>query len=106
MRNITPELLEEIKQKIVKAINPEKIILFGSYAWGSPTESSDLDLYIIVSEAGTPAYKKSREVYRALRGTNVPIDVVVQTHDQVESSKRVMTSLAKKVIEEGIVLYG
>ncbi len=42
--------IEEIKPKIIeklKILNPDKIILFGSYAYGIPTEESDIDLFLI-----------------------------------------------------------
>jgi len=106
MEKVSADLLQQIKQKIVAAIQPEKIVLFGSYAWGKPTESSDIDLFIIVADTGQPSYKKAREVYRALRGINIPIDVVVQTFGESEDSRRVVTSLTRKVMDEGVVLYG
>lgn len=106
MQEITSQLLQSIKQKIVEAMQPEKIILFGSYAWGAPTDESDVDLFIIVRDTGRPSYQRAREVYRALRGVGVPVDVIVQTHDEAERSKRVPSSLTKKVLEQGVVLYG
>jgi len=106
MQKMSSELMEWIKEKIVTAMQPEKIVLFGSYAWGTPTETSDIDLYIVVGDTGQPSYRRAREVYRALRGINVPVDVIVQTHEEFESSRAVASSLVKKVMEEGIVLYG
>ncbi|MDA8215729.1 MAG: nucleotidyltransferase domain-containing protein, partial [Nitrospiraceae bacterium] len=44
---ITEDKIEEIKDKIVKTVSPEKIILFGSYATGEATEESDIDLVVI-----------------------------------------------------------
>ncbi|MEK7658033.1 MAG: nucleotidyltransferase domain-containing protein [Patescibacteria group bacterium] len=44
---VNKEKIQEITNKIVKEYNPRKIILFGSYAWGKPTEDSDVDLFII-----------------------------------------------------------
>ncbi len=89
MQTVTAELLDEIKERIVKALKPEKIILFGSYAWGEPKESSDVDLYIIVSETDQPVYKRCREVYKALRGINVAVDVLVQSHNDVDKRRQV-----------------
>jgi len=52
MRDYVPkETLEEIIQRLVEGLQPEQIILFGSYAYGQPTEGSDLDIMIIVSES-------------------------------------------------------
>lgn len=44
---ISKKRLDEIKEKIVKAVSPEKIILFGSYATAEATEDSDVDLLVI-----------------------------------------------------------
>jgi len=48
MQSITEELIQEIKNCIVSAVHPEKIILFGSYAYGTPTKDSDVDLQVIM----------------------------------------------------------
>ena len=42
--------IPEIREKIVREMNPEKIILFGSYAWGKPNSDSDVDLFIVKDE--------------------------------------------------------
>ena len=47
---ITNEVIEEVKNRLVKTYDPLAIYLFGSYAWGTPTEESDLDLVIIVDQ--------------------------------------------------------
>jgi len=47
MPKITLEKIQEVADKIATEHNPEKIILFGSYAWGSPTEDSDVVLEIL-----------------------------------------------------------
>ena len=46
-RVVFEQKLKEITDKIVKEYQPEKIILFGSWAWGEPHEWSDVDLFII-----------------------------------------------------------
>jgi predicted nucleotidyltransferase len=106
MKKITPQLVDEITKRIVEKSHPEKIILFGSYAWGNPETSSDLDLFIIVPYSENPSYRRSRPIYNCLRGIGVPIDIIVQTRDEVEQKKNVVTSLAHKVLEKGKVLYG
>lgn len=106
MKQVTVELLNEITRRIVERVHPEKIVLFGSHAWGVPKESSDVDLFIVLPHSEEPSYRRARVVYQSLRGIGVPIDVVVQTHDEVERAKRVKTSLARNVFDKGMVLYG
>jgi predicted nucleotidyltransferase len=82
------------------------VILFGSHAWGSPEDSSDLDIFIILSESKEPEYRRAREVYRCLRGINIPIDIMVKTHDEVERSRNVVTSLVHQIMDRGKILHG
>jgi len=106
MRQVTPELLREITRRIEEAVHPEKIILFGSHAWGQPNADSDLDLYVVVPSSDEPSYRRASGIYRCLRGIGVPVDLIVQTHDEMERSRVVTTSLTRKVLQEGRVLYG
>ncbi len=57
--------IEEIKSEIIKrlkTLNPEKIILFGSYAYGTPTKDSDIDLYIVTKDDFIPQSFKEVEL--------------------------------------------
>ena len=97
--------LEEIVQRLVEGLQPEQIILFGSYAYGQPTEGSDLDIMIIVSESIEPAHRRAQKAYRCLRGIKVPIDLIVLTREELVFQGGVVTSLARRVMERGKVLY-
>ena len=89
-------LLQGIVERIRQAIHVEKIILFGSYAWGVPNRDSDIDLFVIVKESPQPGYRRARDVYRCLRDISVPIDVIVKTQEEVQQSANVVTSLTRK----------
>lgn len=106
MPPVTDGLVQSIARRIADEFHPEKIFLFGSRAWGNPEEGSDIDLFIILKQSEDPPHRRAQAVYRCLRGVAVPVDVIVQTHDEVEESRRVVTSLARRVIEEGKLLYG
>jgi predicted nucleotidyltransferase len=76
---ITQEQIEEIVKRIIDNYDPEKIVLFGSYAYGHPTEDSDLDL-LVVKNSDLPRYKRAREIRRHLWGiTDTPKDIIVYT---------------------------
>lgn len=77
--------IPEIKEKIVKAINPEKIILFGSYAWGKPTDDSDVDLFI-VKKSKKRRIDRAREAREAISGSGVPVDILVYTPEELKKS--------------------
>lgn len=100
------EKMMEAVQRIAIVLKPEKIYLFGSHAWGVPTQNSDIDLFVIVNDSAQPPYRRSREVYRFLRGIREPIEVIVRTVSEVEKSRMVASSLTKKVLEHGKLLYG
>lgn len=96
----------EATERLVNMLHPEKIILFGSHAWGTPHESSDLDLFVIVGASDLPPHKRAQAAYRSLAGLGMPCDVLVYTHEEVERIRRVKASLTRRVLEEGKVLYG
>jgi hypothetical protein len=49
--------LREVTARLVAALTPERVLLFGSHAWGSPDADSDLDLYIVVADDSEPAHR-------------------------------------------------
>ena len=55
MQQLGTEMLEQITVRIVSAIHPERILLFGSHVWGHPTDDSDIDVLIIVRHSDQPA---------------------------------------------------
>jgi uncharacterized protein len=106
VKEISPELLEEVTGRIIGAVHPEKIFLFGSHAWGKPTEDSDVDLMVIVGPSEQPGYRVARDIYRSLRGLRMPVEIVVRTRQEMERGQAVKASLERKVLEEGRVLHG
>ena len=102
---LTRETLSEISRRITADLNPEQIILFGSHAWGTPTDESDVDLLIIVSESRETPHKRAVRVHRALRGLPVPCDVIVRTRAEVERLNPVRSSLLYRALTEGKHLH-
>jgi predicted nucleotidyltransferase len=98
--------IRDITGRIVAALAPERVLLFGSYAWGSPHAESDLDVYVVVPDQAEPPYRLARKAYHALRGVRAPVDVVVRTHTESERNAGVASTLDCEVLRRGIVLYG
>jgi predicted nucleotidyltransferase len=69
--------IEEAKKKLIREFNPKKIYVFGSYAWGSPTEDSDLDLMVITKECENKISEMRRGI-KALRGIDFSKDIIVK----------------------------
>ncbi|MBI3600315.1 MAG: nucleotidyltransferase domain-containing protein [Nitrospinae bacterium] len=102
---ITKDRIDEIVKRIVENYHPEKIILFGSYAYGTPSEDSDLDL-LIIKDSNLPRYKRGREVRRYLRGLKLAIDLVVYTKEEIQKWSDVRTAFITTAVERGKILYG
>jgi len=103
---ITQEQIEEIAKRIASYHNPEKIILFGSYAYGIPTEDSDLDLLVVVESGEQPRYKRAREIRKCLWGiAEVPKDIFVYTQEEIDEWKEVEEAFITSIVKRGRVLY-
>ena len=102
---MTQDIIEEVKRRLVEVYKPSKIYLFGSYAWGTPTENSDLDILIIVDQSQERAIKRSFNGYKALWGLGIAKDILVYTNDEFEASSQKEASLPYKVKHHGKVIY-
>lgn len=104
IETVTDEILREVVRRIVEAVDPDKVILFGSYAYGRPHQASDLDLLVIMP-SDKPRWQRSIPVYNALRGLLVPKDVVVYTPEEVEEWSEVPQAFITTAVRKGTVLY-
>ncbi|RIK75979.1 nucleotidyltransferase domain-containing protein [candidate division KSB1 bacterium] len=104
---LSQEVLQEIIQRIVAAYAPEKIILFGSYAYGEPHADSDIDL-LIIKETDKRPLDRWMEVKRLLRDRNraVSISPLVYTRGEVEHRLAIKDFFIKEIFERGEVVYG
>jgi predicted nucleotidyltransferase len=105
LKNLDSNLLNEIVQRLVNALHPEKIYLFGSHAYGQPNDDSDVDLFIIVNDSDLPPRMKAVEGYRALRGILVPKDIKVVTQSTFEKRSHWLSSIERVVADKGKLLY-
>src|SRR5438094_10427172 len=101
MRVLSEDLLRTAIQRLVAESQPEQIWLFGSHAWGTPTEDSDVDLMVIVSQSAEPAIKRAQRAHLCLRGIGFPKDVLVATRGQVDRYKHLRASLFHQVLAHG-----
>lgn len=101
---VTPELLSEVVRRIVAAVDPDKIILFGSCARGTLHETSDVDLYIIKS-GDYNRFELQGEIYGLLADVRRDFDVLVRTPEQIERALSSGNSFVRRVLERGKVVY-
>ena len=96
--------LNLITKKIVKEYNPDRIILFGSYAWGEPGPDSDVDLFI-VKETRDSLIERHKKVGRLLFGGGIPVDVLIYTPSQVKRLLDTQDFFIEDVFSKGKILY-
>lgn len=97
--------INESIKRLVKVYKPEEIYLFGSYAWGEPTQDSDLDILIIVTESKEKFYKRPIRGYRSLEGLRIPEEIIIYTRNEFEKRARQKGTLCYKIKNEGYRLY-
>lgn len=105
MKEIPADLLKEIVERLVQGLQPERIYLFGSHAYGVPGSDSDVDLFVVVSSSEQPRHRREAQALGYLIGLACPIDVLVYTQAEVKKWADVSTSLPHKVLEKGRLLY-
>lgn len=98
-------VVEEIVRRLVSALSPERIYLFGSQARGDAGPDSDYDFLVVVRSSTLPRYRRDQAAFAALLGVGVAKDVLVLTHDEFERQRTVVCSLPATVEREGMLLY-
>lgn len=100
------QLIARIAERIGRDYKPEKVILFGSYARGNPTEDSDIDLFI-VKETRERMVDRFVEVKRLLYDPDmrIPVSPLVYTPEELEERLRMGDSFVEEIVSEGKVLY-
>ncbi|MCL4514407.1 MAG: nucleotidyltransferase domain-containing protein [Firmicutes bacterium] len=103
----TRHMIEEIVQKIVAEYAPQKIILFGSHAYGHPDEESDLDLLVIKDTDKRPI-ERWTDLKRTLRDRDraTSVSPIVYTPKELEERLASGDFFIREVLEKGEVLYG
>ena len=99
--------LEPYLRLIVERIHPDKIVLFGSYAYGTPTEHSDFDL-LVVRRGIASAKESNMEIRRAIWDAPAPpasFTFLSQTPEGLEEKLRSGSFIYREIIDRGIEIY-
>ncbi len=102
---ISQQTIDQVKEKLIKEFNPLEIYLFGSYAWGNPTEESDLDLLVVVEKADDDRIKMHVRGYRALADVRCPKDIVINTKEEFDEWSQEVPRLTYKIKNKGKRIY-
>src|ERR1039457_2492398 len=102
--SVDETLLNEIVRRVLSAVRPDRIILFGSAATGQMTKDSDIDL-LIVDPAPHNTRHESIRIRRALGDVGYPVDVIVIATERFEATKDIIGSIAYPAHRHGRTLY-
>ena len=104
MKSPTPEQLHELLQRIVSAIHPLRVVLFGSAARGEMGSDSDIDLLIIMPD-GTHRRHTMEELHGLFMGLPFPVDVIVTTPSDLEKRQHSPGYIYATALQEGREIY-
>ncbi|MBI4631342.1 MAG: nucleotidyltransferase domain-containing protein [Chloroflexi bacterium] len=103
-QRVNSKSLRAITQKIVSAISPERVILFGSFVYGKPTPDSDVDLLIIWNTRKSYPLRY-RAISDLLRPRPFPLDIIVKTPREIAVARKRVDPFLNEALEKGKTLY-
>jgi predicted nucleotidyltransferase len=91
---------------VAEEFRPDKIVLFGSYAYGQPDADSDIDLLVIMPFEGSP-FRQAGIILNYLVGKIgvLPLDLLVRTREQVKERLDINDRFMQEITERGRVMY-
>jgi uncharacterized protein len=102
---VTNAVIEEAAHKLMQVYDPVAIYLFGSYAWGTPSEDSDLDFAVVVATSDLVALKRPMSGHLALANLDVAKDIIVYTEEEFKRGQADPLTLASKISRKGVCVY-
>lgn len=99
-------VIQSILQKLITEYAPQKVILFGSHAYGAPGPDSDIDL-LIIKETSERFIDRWVTVQRILTGTHraLPVETLVLTPQELEKRLAIGDQFIAEIVEKGKILY-
>lgn len=102
-KEATEAVIRQAAQKIADEFQPEKIILFGSWAWGEPGPDSDVDLFVL--KETDDRRKAAQQMHGALWGYTVPFDILVYTPAGAQRRLQMGDFFVRDILRKGKVLH-
>lgn len=100
---ISGEIIQELVRRIAERFQPERIILFGSYAYGKPRPESDVDLLVVMD---TPMREMQQAVeIRQHINPLFGVDILVYTPSHLQQRIKYGDSFLKEITEKGVTVY-
>jgi len=95
-----------LTNKIIEVTSPQKIYLFGSFAYGKPSNDSDIDLCIIIRDNQA----RKRDLIKSIRKSiskvaTVPVDILIYNEEEFSKRAKLCSTIEYKIANEGISIY-
>ena len=103
-KRIPMRTIRALAKRIAEKFDPEKIILFGSHAYGKPTSWSDVDLLVIM-ETPKGELKTILEISDSLPPLHFSVDIIARSRKAIERRKKMGDYFMRDITEKGKVLY-
>jgi predicted nucleotidyltransferase len=101
---LTPDEIDNLVRRIVARIQPQKVIIFGSYAKGTATIKSDLDIFII-KETELPMANRTDDLKPMLAHALIPVDIHIYTPEEVEEFGKEQFSFINSILKSGKTVF-
>ena len=102
--SVNMEKIREAAKRIADRLHPDRIILFGSFATGTPGPDSDADILVVMEHSGTRR-EKTMEIRELISTINMPKDVFVNTPEELEKYRDIPGTISSIACRTGITLY-
>ncbi len=105
---VTESIIQQLVDRI-KQFEPEKIILFGSYAYGTPNDDSDVDLFVVKNVKNEDRRDLRLSIRRHLRdiiyNQKVPVDLLLDSQEHINERIKIGDSVYEEIMNKGKIVY-
>lgn len=101
---ISMQNIRGLVRRIADKFQPEKVVLFGSYAYGNPGSESDVDL-LVVMNTSLSSRQQRLKISQAISPRPFPLDIVVRTPEELETRLKLGDPFLHEVMTRGRVVY-
>ncbi|MBI4749008.1 MAG: nucleotidyltransferase domain-containing protein [Acidobacteria bacterium] len=95
--------IQSLCDQIVERFHPEKIVLFGSHAYGQPRWDSDVDLLVVMPFEGHPLLKAAEILTQV--NPSIAVDLLVRTPQQIQARLSIGDRFVEEIVSQGKVLH-
>ena len=105
MENVVDKIIDDIKESILKFVPARCIYLFGSYAYGTPTDKSDIDIYIVIPDSINNLTELYAKILVELSNKKIYFIDLFLNNETIFNKRKTENIFEKNVFQKGIVIY-